>query len=210
MSSHSVRSAVYAPDMAVLSRRSESSDGRRVTEDALVDATLAWLAEGIAFADLSIEQIVRRAGLSRPTFYSYFRDKRALVLHLGVAFEEDLAAVAVPWLENADGDVLDTLEGVLRVFQRHAPTVRAVVEAATYDDEVAEFWRAFHTRFRPGAEARVRAGHPELDTKSVRARAYTLVYMTESSITEHVLRPSVDERALVAQLAFVWRAATAG
>lgn len=173
-------------------------------------ATLALLGEGVAFADLSIEQIVRRAGLSRPTFYSYFRDKRALVLHLGVAFEEDLAAVAGPWLDSADGDVRDTLEGVLGVFQRHAATLGAVVEAATYDVEVAAFWRAFHTRFRPGAEARVRAGTPDLDEESVQARAYTLVYMTECSITEHVLRPSVDEQALVTQLAFVWGAATAG
>ena len=196
--------------MAVLSRRSEGSDARRATEEALVAATLAWLGEGVAFADLSIEQIVKRAGLSRPTFYSYFRDKRALVLHLGVAFEEDLAAVAGPWLENADGDVRDTLEGVLRVFQRHAATLGALVEAATYDVEVAEFWRAFHARFRPGAEARVRAGTPDLDEESVRARGYTLIYMTESSITAHVLRPAVDEQALIAQLAFVWAAATTG
>lgn len=173
-------------------------------------ATLAALGEGIAFADLSIDQIVKRAGLSRPTFYKYFRDKRALVLRLGVVFEEDLAAVAGPWLENADGNVRDTLEGVLGVFQQHAATLSAVVEAATYDHEVAEFWRAFHVRFRPGAEARVRAGTPDLDEEAVRARAYALIYMTESCITEHVLRPSVDEPALVAQLAFVWGAATAG
>ncbi|WP_354701598.1 HTH-type transcriptional regulator EthR [Paraconexibacter sp. AEG42_29] len=196
--------------MAVLSRRSEGSDARRATEEALVGATLAWLGEGVAYADLSIEQIVKRAGLSRPTFYAYFRDKRALVLHLAVAFEEDLAAVAEPWLENAAGNVRDTLEGVLGVFQRHAATLGAVVEAATYDDEVAEFWRAFHGRFRPGAEARVRAGTPDLDEESVRARAFALIYMTESSITAHVLRPSVGEHELVAQLAFVWDAATAG
>lgn len=196
--------------MAVLSRRSAGSDARRATEEALVDATLASLSEGTAFADLTIDQIVRRAGLSRPTFYSYFRDKRALVLHLGVAFEEDLATVAGPWLDDAAGDVRDTLEGVLRVFQRHAATLSAVVEAATYDVEVATFWSAFHQRFRPGAEARVRAGTPDLDEESIRARAYTLVYMTESSITEHVLRPSVGEDALVTQLAFVWNAATGG
>ena len=196
--------------MAVLSRRSEGSDARRATEQALVGATLASLGEGVAYADLTIDQIVRRAGLSRPTFYSYFRDKRALALHLGVAFEEDLAGVAEPWLDNAAGDVRDTLRGVLEVFQRHAATLGALVEAATYDEEVAEFWRAFHQRFRPGAEARVRAGTPDLDEESVRARAYTLIYMTESSITAHVLRPSIGEDALVAQLAFVWDAATGG
>lgn len=194
----------------MLSRRSTVAATRRTNRDAIVTATIESLAEGIAFADLSIEQIVKRAGLSRPTFYTYFRDKRALVLHLGVAFEEDLATVAGPWLESAEGDVRDTLDGVLKVFARHAPVIAAVTEAATYDDEVASFWRAFHARFLPGAELRVRAGDPELDTEAVRARAYTLIYMTESTITEHVLRPSVDGNALIDQLAFIWAAATSG
>ncbi len=196
--------------MAVLSRRTQVAGTRRASEDALRQATLDWLAEGVAFADLSIDQIVKRAGLSRPTFYTYFRDKRALVLRLGVDFEEDLATVVGPWLDSADGDVRDTLEGVLAVFQKHAATLSAVVEAATYDPDVAEFWRAFHARFLPGGEARVRAGNPALDEASVQARAYTLIYMTEGSITEHVLRPAVDERALIAQLAFMWNAATSG
>ncbi|MTD43240.1 TetR family transcriptional regulator [Conexibacter sp. W3-3-2] len=196
--------------MAVLSRRAQVAGARRATEDALLEATLSLLAEGLPFAELSIDQIVKRAGLSRPTFYSYFRDKRALVLRLGVEFEEDLAKVAVPWLESADGDVRDTLEGVLAVFQKHATTLSAVVEAATYDPDVAEFWGAFHARFRPGGEARVRAGNPDLDEESVRARAYTLIYMTESSITTQVLRPAVDADALITQLAFMWDAATGG
>lgn len=196
--------------MAVLSRRSQLAEARRATEDALLTATLEWLGEGVAFADLSIDQIVRRAGLSRPTFYSYFRDKRALVLRLGVAFEGDVAAVAGPWLESSDGDVRDTLEGVLGVFQKHAPTLGALVEAATYDSEVAAFWHAVHARFRPGAEARVRASAPHLDDIAVGARVYGLVYMTESTITAHVLRPEVDERALIAQLAFLWDAAMSG
>lgn len=194
--------------MAVLSRRTTVAETRRNNKDALVTATLALLEDGSPFADISIEQIVRKAGLSRPTFYTYFRDKRELILHLGEALEQDLAETAEPWLDLADGDVREVLAGVLGVFRRHAATVGAISEAATYDPEVAAFWREFHDRFIPGAEHRIRAGDSALDEFAVAARAYSLVWMTESTLTEHVARPTVDESALLDQLGWLWAVAT--
>ena len=194
--------------MAVLSRRTTNAETRRTNHDALVAATLELLEGGAPFADISIEQIVRAAGLSRPTFYTYFRDKRALILHLGEALERDLAATAEPWLAFADGDPAGTVAAVLAVFRRHAATVGAIAEAATYDPDVAAFWRGFHERFLPGAEHRIRAGNPGLDESAVAARAYALIWMTEATLTEHVTRPTVEEAALVAQLAWMWQAAT--
>lgn len=197
--------------MAVLSRRTPTTaNARRVNEQALLDATLALLGEGSAFADLSIDQIVKRAGLSRPTFYAYFEDKRALVLRLGTDLEQDLASVAEPWLASAQGSVRDTLGGVLDVFRRHAPVVRAITEAATYDPEVAASWQAFHDRFIPGAETRIAAGAGKLSRKDVAARAYALVWMTERTLTEHVAHATVAETALLDQLAWLWEAATGG
>lgn len=194
--------------MAVLSRRTANAETRRTNHDALVAATLKLLEDGAPFADISIEQIVRTAGLSRPTFYTYFRDKRELILHLGEALEQDLAAIAGPWLAVADGNPRDTVAGVLDVFRRHAATVGAISEAATYDPDVAAFWRGFHERFIPGAEHRVRTGNPELDDKAVAARAYALIWMTEATLTEHVAHPTIDDAALVEQLTWMWRAAT--
>lgn len=194
--------------MATLSRRARTAETRKATEAELLDATVALLNEGIAYADISIEQIVRRAGFSRPTFYTYFDDKRALVLKLGEALEEDLSAAAEPWLSFADVPLRDTLAGVLAVFSRHRASVGAITEAATYDPEVGVFWQAFHDRFRPGAERRVLAGNPGLPDADVAARAYALVYMTERAFTEHVARPTVDETALVDQVAWLWQAAT--
>jgi AcrR family transcriptional regulator len=195
--------------MAVLSRRTVAAETRRTNEDALLAATIQLLDEGSAFADLSIEQIVRAAGLSRPTFYTYFRDKRGLVLRLGEALTADIVAVAEPWLEFAGGgSARDTIAAVLDVFRRHRATVRAMSEAATYDPEAEAYWQAFHTRFMPGAQKRVAAGDPTLDEQAVAARAYSLVWMTECALTEHISRPAVDESALVEQLAWLWQSAT--
>lgn len=194
--------------MATLSRRARTADTRKATETELLEATVSLLEEGTAYADISIEQIVRRAGFSRPTFYTYFDDKRALILKLGEALEDDLAAAAEPWLSFADVPLRDTLAGVLAVFTRHRASVGAITEAATYDPDVAVFWQAFHDRFRPGAEHRVIAGNPELTDADVAARAYALVYMTERAFVEHVARPTVGETALIDQITWLWQAAT--
>jgi AcrR family transcriptional regulator len=194
--------------MATLSRRARTAETRKATETELLRAAVSLLGEGTAYADISIEQIVRRAGFSRPTFYTYFDDKRALVLKLGEALEADLADAAEPWLSFADVPLRDTLASVLVAFTQHRPTVGAITEAATYDADVAAFWQAFHDRFRPGAERRIVAGTPDLTDAAVAARAYALVYMTVRAFTEHVARPTVDEQALVDQVAWLWQAAT--
>lgn len=194
--------------MATLSRRARTAETRKATETELLQAAVSLLEEGTAFADISIEQIVRRAGFTRPTFYTYFDDKRALVLTLGAAMEADLSAAAEPWLSFADVPLRDTLASVLAVFTEHRATVGAITEAATYDADVAAFWQAFHDRFRPGAERRIVAGDPDLPAAAVAARAYALVYMTERTFIEHVARPTLDEQAVVDQVAWLWQAAT--
>src|SRR3954462_1652982 len=161
--------------MAVLSRRTRTAETRRRTEQAIVDATLTLLAEGPAFADLGIDQIVKRAGLSRPTFYAYFRDKRDLVLRLGASLEQDLRQVAEPWLAGEPGTARETVAAVLDVFRTRAPAVRAITEAATYDPEVAEFWRALHDHFVPGARDRIAAGSSAPAGHPSEARAYALI-----------------------------------
>jgi AcrR family transcriptional regulator len=194
--------------MATLSERSRTVNARKVNQQALLDATIDLLEEGTPYAEISIDRIVRRAGLSRPTFYSYFEDKRALVLHLGDAFEQDIGSVAEPWLGFADVPLRDTLANVLAVYVRHRGVVGALTEAATYDADVGAFWRGFHDRLRPSTERRIAAGHPHRSRGGPAARAHTLIWMTERSITEHLARPTVDETDLLDQLTWMWQTAT--
>ena len=190
--------------MAVLSRRARDADARRASREALIAATLELLSEGSAYADLSIEQIVRRAGLSRPTFYAYFRDKRALILELGQTLQDAVAVAADPWLADGTGSLRTTLTGVLVAFREHRHATAAIVEAATYDDDVAAFWRSFHERFMATAAARIRAEDPQVDPLRAEARAFALVWMTERAITEHLASGTIDETALLEELVGFW------
>jgi AcrR family transcriptional regulator len=190
--------------MSVLSRRTRTETIRRTNEDALLRATIHLLENGAAFADLGIEQIVKQAGLSRPTFYTYFRDKRELVLTLGQILQDDLATVTGPWFAGEDITTRQTITAVLDVFTRHRGALRAITEAATYDPEVGDFWRRFHDGFVPEVSKRVTAGDPALPPEAVTARAYALVYMTERTLVEQLSRRLTTDEALVDQLAWIW------
>lgn len=196
--------------MATLSRRARTEATRQATEAALVRATIDLLDQGTPFAELGVEAIARHAGYSRPTFYAYFRDKRELVLHLGTALEAELAAAADPWLQSNAGDLRETLAAVFTAFANHRATVRALVEAATYDPEVAVFWRGLHERFVPNATKRIRTRSPDIDARHAKARAWALVWMTERTITEHLANPTVDQAALLDELSGFWAHATGG
>jgi AcrR family transcriptional regulator len=198
----------YDRVVSILSRRSSTAGARKATEQALLDATVALLDEGAAFAEIGIEQIVRGAGVSRPTFYSYFRDKRALILVLGEGVRQALIESADPWLDLVDEDVEHSLASLLRTYQRYASTVRAIMEAATYDEEVSVFWRVLHDGFLPRVEQRILAAAPDMPREQAVARAYSLVWMTERTLSEHAARPTVNESALLRQLAWVWTNST--
>jgi AcrR family transcriptional regulator len=195
--------------MATPSQRERAEATRRTTEQALLTAAVELLGEGIPYADIGIEQIVRRAGFSRPTFYAYFRDKRELVLRLGAALQTDVGVAADPWLEREEGDVRTTLAAVLDVFVAHRGTLSALVEAATYDSEVNAFWHAFHDRFKTTAAARITRAFGDLPRSHVEARAFTLIWMTERTLTEYLAGSEVDGDALLDELARIWDAALA-
>lgn len=190
---------------SVLSRRSTQPEEQRgLTRRAILDATGHLLGDSRAFAELSIGEISTQAGVSRPTFYAYFNDKRALILSLAAEFEQDAREAAKPWLTDQHDDLPATLEAVLGAFTAHRSTVGAVVEAATYDADVAEFWRGFHEWFVLSATRRAQAADPDLSFQAAEALAYSLVWMTERCFTEHLSAPRLDTTALLDALVRLW------
>jgi AcrR family transcriptional regulator len=180
--------------MPRLSRRTEAEPA---TQAALLDAATELLEEGAPFGDLSVETIARRAGFSRATFYAHFRDKRALLFRLAERGEHDLYARTAAWLEAGVGDLRETVAAVLEVLRERRAVFGALVEAATYDDEVARLWRDLHARFAEVARDRILRDQPALDAAAAEARAFALVWMTERVLYEHVVEPRVDEDALL-------------
>lgn len=194
--------------MSVLDKRSRDDPRRQATERAFLDATLDLLHEGASFADLNVSRIAERAGRTRTAFYAHFDDRRdLLVALLDDAGGEALTALG-PFLA-ADGpveydDVVTSTRSLLATFSSNATLLRAVIEAAGYDDAIATYWAGIVDRIIEGSQGRLRAEGATPD--DARATATALVWMTERLCYQQAVRGAtgLDDDAAVAAISRVW------
>jgi AcrR family transcriptional regulator len=188
-----------------------ATEKRRAVEADVLQATEALLCEGASYANLSVERITTRAGISRTAFYFYFADKRELLMRLASNVADQLYREADTWWSGSgDGpaQLAEALGTIAAVYRAHGPLVCAIVEVSTYDAEVGVFWRGLVGRFVSASAARIDAeqaagrADPGLDPA---AAAFALVWMTERSFHQMLVQEDplpTDE--LVAALARVW------
>jgi AcrR family transcriptional regulator len=140
-----------------VSARGESRAGsgrrRRRTPEAaereIVVAAEALLREK-PFRELTVDDLMRRTGLSRPSFYVYFRDRHDLVLKVVEHIGNELFVMSERWYAGTgDGPALirEAIEGVVGVFAAHGPVLRALADAATEDMRVEAAYMALIQRF---------------------------------------------------------------
>jgi TetR/AcrR family transcriptional regulator, ethionamide resistance regulator len=207
--------------MPILSRRDERGTARQAAlERNLLAATEELLEEGAAYADVSIEQITTRAGVSRTVFYGCFRDKRDLLMRAAREMTDPLVTRAEEFVDRqVDADealeqiARETLAVALRSAREHAPLFRAVTEASTYDKAVAEYLRGVMNRLiGPVArrfEKQQRAGRA-LPLAPL-AGASVLVGMVLQALHAQVTRDTgISDEQLVETLATVWLRAVYG
>lgn len=173
------------------------SEKRAQVERSVLRATEELLEEGAAFADLGIERIATRAGISRTAFYFYFRDKRDLLVRLTEEVNAQLMVAADSWWSGGE-DIRSALRRVGALYREHGLLLRAVVEVSTYDDAVAQFWRGQVERFvaatRERIEAEQRAGRALAGPAD--ATAFALIWMAERTFYQQRVqgRPAdIDE-----------------
>jgi AcrR family transcriptional regulator len=124
------------------SARQGGKDSRKAIEDSLMQATERLLGDGHRFTEVSVEQLAREAGISRSTFYVYFRDKGDLIGRLTARVADQLVdAFERWWRVAADASIEDLREAVsavLAVYEVHQAVLAALVETATYDPVATE------------------------------------------------------------------------
>ena len=189
---------------------------RAAIQAAVLEATEALLAEGASFADLGIERIATRAGISRTAFYFYFKDKRELLIRLTEEVNALLFEQADIWF-SGDGDPVEDIREALRnisgLYAEHAVLLRAIVEVSTYDEEMAVQWRQTLGRFAEATERRIDAererGRAVCDF--ARETAFALTWMTERALYQQLVQQErLDQGDLVEALAGIWARAVYG
>ena len=187
---------------------------RRTPEEAgreILDAAEAFLRER-PFRDLTIDEVMDGTGLSRPSFYVYFRDRHHLALRLIEEIGSDLFDTAGRWLEGEGDDpddLREALRGTARVFATHGPVLRAIADAATEDAEVEQAYRALMQGFVDASAVRIErevaAGRSTVADPARTAAA--LVWMNERFFNETLGREPFDDPDHVAEtLVRIWSA----
>lgn len=171
------------------------------------------LAGDAPFREVTVEEIARRAGLSRSAFYTHFRDKHDL---LAVAVQDvagELYRMADRWWRGEGPPaerVRTALEGVVAVYAEHASLLRVAVEVSTYDDEVRQLWMGILERFIEATAEHIRSEQDKgLVNRALdpRGTAESLVWMSERCSYVYLGRDERTPAELVEAMAPVWTAA---
>src|SRR6476620_8079680 len=108
-------------------RRSPESAEREI-----LAAAEAFLRER-PFRDLTVDEVMGRTTLSRPSFYVYFRDRHHLAVRLVEGIGAELFEMSERWLEctgDPREDVQAALEGIGAVYAEHGQVLSAIADAA--------------------------------------------------------------------------------
>jgi TetR/AcrR family transcriptional regulator, ethionamide resistance regulator len=191
---------------------------RAAVQAAVLEATDDLLREGVSYADLNIERITTRAGISRTAFYFYFRDKRELLLRLTENVTDELYRQADIWYSGGAepaAEVAAALSNISALYTENGAVLRAIVQAAATDDEVAVFWHAVVDRFVDATARRIDdlqgvGGAPaDIDP---RATAFALCWMIERAFNQQLVlgRPIPPQELLDALTGIFVRAVYTG
>jgi AcrR family transcriptional regulator len=162
------------------------------------------------FRELTVDEVMRRTDLSRPSFYVYFRDRHQLVLRVVEHLGSELFTMSDRWLRGTgEGPAIarEALDGIVAVYTEHGPVMRALADAATDDPSVEQAYAALVQTF-------VDATARHIDEEIAAGRilpldgyetAKALVWMMERYLNLSLGREPLTPHATVADtLATIW------
>jgi AcrR family transcriptional regulator len=185
---------------------------RRTPEEAereIISAAESLLRER-PFRELTVDEVMRRTELSRPSFYVYFTDRHQLVLKVVEHLGSELFTMSDRWLRGT-GEGPDiaraALDGIVAVYVEHGPVMRALADAAADDRGVEQ---AYHQLVQSFVDATARHIEEEIAAGRVLPvdaveTAKALVWMMERYLTLSLGRePATPATSVADTLATIW------
>jgi TetR/AcrR family transcriptional regulator, ethionamide resistance regulator len=201
-----------APPTMPAGRRVRARETRRRSRERIVGAATE-LVRTRAYSELSVDEVMREAGLGRTIFYRHFDDLADLILRASREAIEELYDVQQDLGQarpDEDPDaVRQALQAAVDVYQRHGPLLRAVAEASTGDEQIRRDYETMRRRFDEFAEQSLRGvadlGRTPPADLSETARALNLMgvsYLLDAFGRE----PRVSAETAVQTLTEIWDA----
>ncbi len=163
-----------------------------------------------SYADLSVDAVMREAGIGRTIFYRHFDNLADLLLRVSREAVIELFDAQRRFVDARPGDATEavrrSLEAAVEVYQRHGPLLRAVGEAAAGDEQIAAEYSRMRERFSEFAAHGLRdiAGVKGTDLAET---AHALNLMNEIYLTDSFGRePRVSPETAVRTLTEIWDA----
>jgi AcrR family transcriptional regulator len=199
---------------------SGADDGRRrgvrkgdLKEQAILTTAERLLADRPLSA-ITVDELARGAGITRPTFYFYFDSREAMVRALAGRIAHHMYEAAASWLRRTDEPPAEAIRRAvaanLRVWREHGPVLRAVARSRESDPAMAEFWGDMADRFTEAVAAQIEreraAGLAPPGPPTATDLARALVVMTERANHDASLSPASPrrDRAFADTLTTIW------
>jgi AcrR family transcriptional regulator len=187
-------------------RRTRARLSRRESRQRIVTAATELVRER-SYAELSVDAVMREAGLGRTIFYRHFDDLADLLMGTGREAIEALYQAQLSFVETRHDEpsaaVRAAFETAVAVYQRHGPLLRCISEAAAGDEQIAAGYNEMRKRFDALAEQALRelafAGRVPPANLAETARALNLMnetYLTDTFGRELRVPPEVAVQTL--------------
>jgi TetR/AcrR family transcriptional regulator, ethionamide resistance regulator len=178
-------------------------------ETEILDAAEGFLKER-PFREMTVDDVMARTGLSRPSFYEYFRDRHHLIMKLAERLGDWTYAISEPWLAGgagSDDELRSGVERLVALYTERGHLLHALADAARQDKQVEIAYRRFIDRFIEGTAARIRMGLDNGTIKDLNPEetAAALIMMNERYLLERLDKdPRVNPEVLVETIFRVW------
>jgi AcrR family transcriptional regulator len=187
-------------------RQAQLRHSRQESRERIV-AAATELVRHQSYGELSIGAVMERAGFGRTIFYRHFDDLGDLLVRASRDAIDSLYAAQRPLGSAADRDaedvVADAVKRAVAVYRAHGPLLRAVVEAAASDPEVAAGHNAMRRQFDGLVEQALRKRGGRFADVAETARA--LNRLNEAYLLDAFGRePRISTETAVQTLTEIW------
>ena len=163
------------------------------------------------YGELSVDEVMREAGMGRTLFYRHFDDLGDLLVRASRQASDQLyeaqRAIADAGPEGAPDGLRQALEAGVAVYERHGPLLRGVAEAAAGDELIAHGHAETLRRFDALAEQALRQLAGDSPPSDLAETARALNRMNASYLVDTFGRePRASAETAVETLTEIWEA----
>ncbi len=197
----------YSPQPETTRRRRRKPEA---AESEILSAAENFLRDH-PFREMTVDNVMARTGLSRPSFYEYFRDRSDLIVKLVDRVYERDRALSAKWFDDSDSveGIRHTVRELVQAYVSHGHLLRALSDATQVYENVEARYREGFNRSIGDIARRIgefsASGAISLEGLDPKEIATALLWTNERYLIEKFGRESkADPKVVTDTLVAIW------